>query len=334
MKIKTKPGKQTVRALGMLLIIGILFALTAFSVNAKETLIPGGECIGVEIETPGVLVIGISKVLYARPAEKAGIFPGDLIVKANGADVGSAADFVRFVEENGEKPIELTVLREEKTLDVTVTPEKSESGVYRIGVFVRDSAAGIGTVTFTDPESRRFAALGHGVFEPETGLLVPFGSGEIKDICLDGVRKSKSGAPGELKGWLGREVLGTVEKNTKSGVFGTLKEIPDGIAPVGTADFSELHTGKAAIVCTTPKGKAEYEVTVTEVFGDARPCKNFIIEVTDPVLLTETGGIVQGMSGSPVLQDGKLVGALTHVLVKEPSKGYCIYIGNMLKMMK
>lgn len=343
MRRKIKAGRgRFPKALAVISLLGILaVGIMGISVSAgsakadtESVLIPGGDCIGVQIETPGVLVIGLTKVRYEKPAEKAGIFPGDLIVKVNGEDIGGAADFVRFVEENGEKPIRLTVFRVQKTLEMTVTPEKSENGVFRIGIFVRDSAAGIGTITFTNPENHRIAGLGHGVFEPETGLLVPLKSGTLRKICLDGVSRSKAGTPGELKGWLGQEKFGTIDKNTEYGIFGTLAcPITDEIPPVPAADFSDLHEGRATMICTTPKGKAEYEVTITEIFDDSRPCKNFIIEVTDPALLEETGGIVQGMSGSPVLQDGKLVGALTHVLVKEPTKGYGIYIGNMLKQM-
>ena len=205
-------------------------------------------------------------------------------------------------------------------------------------MWVRDSSAGIGTLTYLDPESGIFAGLGHGVCDVDTGTLMPLYSGEAVNVAITGVTKGESGSPGELRGTFSQEApIGTLVKNEATGIYGQMDGIPDilsqGGEPVAVAMRQEVHTGKA-MIRTTISGDTpvEYEISIERVsLSEQNPTRNMVIRITDPRLLSATGGIVQGMSGSPILQNGKLVGAVTHVLVNDPTRGYGILIENMLE---
>ena len=219
--------------------------------------------------------------------------------------------------------------KEKKTI---LIPATSADESYRLGIEVKDTAAGIGTITYIDPQTGAFGGLGHGICAPNTGEIYPMKNGTVTEVILGGVQKGASGKPGELRGVLSHREIGTLSKNTDCGVFGTLsldnRTLPSSI-PVGTRE--ELTTGPAEILSSLKNGSpARYQIRITEIDRSATDSKSFRIEVTDPTLIALTGGIVRGMSGSPIIQNGKLVGAVTHVLVANPTEGYGIFIENML----
>ena len=226
--------------------------------------------------------------------------------------------------------VEITLLRGSRREKVTICPEK-KGAEGRLGVYLRQGIAGVGTITFFDPDTGRFGTLGHGVSDPGGGLLTTK-SGILCPASVASVKKGKDGDPGQLRGNAQPEtVLGTIEKNTPQGVFGTMRQPMSG-EPLPVADFEEIRLGKATIRSTVSGNTVrEYSVEILKIYPEDRSdCRNFLLKVTDPDLLAATGGIVQGMSGSPIIQDGKLIGAVTHVLVNDPTRGYVIFIENML----
>ncbi len=297
-----------------------------------------GQPFGIKLYTEGVLVIELGSVETAdgkcSPAKSAGLRTGDYIRTANGAPINCNEDLSAIVADSGGKPIRLEILRGGKKQYRTVTPAFSqEKSAYCIGLWVRDSTAGIGTLTFYSPSGKTVCGLGHGICDDDTGTLMTVDSGEMVTAKIVGVRKGKNGEPGELKGNLGNETLASITANSDSGIFGT----PEGNIPLSTltevALKQEVRNGKAQILCTvdgdTPK---LYRCTVKKRSADYRSAtRNMTVTVTDPELLKKTGGIVQGMSGSPLIQNGKLIGAITHVLVDDPTTGYAIFAENMLE---
>ncbi len=304
-------------------------------------LIPGGEVFGLKVSFSGVMVTGISEIMTndggkCCPAASAGLRCGDIILSINGTPCKTVASFTESIGASGGKPLALSVKRGEEALTVHLTPVFSQSeGGYRAGIWVKDSAAGIGTVTFIDPETGAFGGLGHGIYEAESGRLLPVFRGTVTAVDLTGVQAGKAGAPGELRGHLEEEKLGSLLSNTDCGVFGVLAE--KGAAsreaiPIGLSNTVKV--GAATILCSLEDGKREsYAIEITEIRRGDNLTKSFCIKVTDPRLLAVTGGIVQGMSGSPIIQNGKLIGAVTHVLINNPQSGYGIFIENMLRTM-
>ena len=302
---------------------GLLLLLLCFSVSAQRV-IPGGNTIGLTVQTDGVAVVEFS----GTAPKRAGLKQGDIITKINGKPVADTAQLGAAVEASRGAPLTLGILRagEEKT--VTLSPVETAEG-WRLGLYVRDSVSGIGTVTYYDPESGAFGALGHGVNDGG-GTLLPLRGGSVLPSEVAAVSKGEAGAPGALQGALcGRGQCGTILKNTPQGIFGTLE--PTGGEAVETAKNREIHPG-AATVRANVRGRQveEFTVEITAVYPNDEGGRNLLLKVTDPTLLSLTGGIVQGMSGSPIMQDGKLVGAVTHVLIDDPTEGYGIFIDNML----
>ena len=304
--------KTILTALWSLMIISCLSA-PAF---AQELLV-GGQVVGIQISTRGVLVAGLSEVEttdgVCTPAKSAGVRQGDLIIKADGKPVSKAADVISAVEAAAGQPVKLCLERESRTLELTVRPACSAEGQWLLGMWLRDGISGIGTITFQDPES---------------GTKLPVSQGSICDAQILSVNPGASGAPGELNGCadLGK-VLGSIERNTDCGIFG------EGYGSLGSRklESGQMTTGPATIVSTiNGHYTGEYAVEVNRVYRDSSG-QHAMISITDPELLEKTGGIVQGMSGSPLIQNGKLVGAVTHVFVSDPSKGYAVGIEDMLK---
>lgn len=289
--------------------------------------IPGGYIFGVKIKQCGVSITEIRDT-----AEKMPLSVGDVILAVNGESVSGAADVSEKIRQ-ATGDLVLRIRRGEEEMDVTVTPSGAP-GDAKLGILVRDGTAGIGTVTFIDPETGMFGGLGHGICDPDTGDLIEMAEGTVTDVILGGVRRGESGKPGELHGVLKRDNIGKLLGNSECGVFGVLdhKETSAEAIPIGRCD--EVHEGKATILSTV-KGDtpAAYEIEIHEIGKNVGNTKSFRITVTDPTLLAMTGGIVRGMSGSPILQDGKLVGAVTHVMVGDPTEGYGIFIENMLAAM-
>ena len=332
--------KNTRKARTAALLAGLLLALPAFSGGAQAAdweavseLVPSGRAVGVKLFADGVLVVDLSD--GASPARTCGLKEGDVILTCNGVDIQSTEHLQELLAQNKEDRATLEIQRGNRQLALTATPEKNDDGTYRLGAYVRDSMAGIGTMTFYDPQSGVFGALGHGVTDVDTGKLMPLDEGSTMDASVKAVRRGESGAPGELRGEfnLTRD-SGTLYANTDCGIFGRANAenftAPDASAlPLARRD--EVKTGRATILSNVSGTEVkEYEIEIEKVFSASADTRNLLLRVTDEELLEKTGGIVQGMSGSPILQNGKLVGAVTHVLVNDATRGYGIFIENML----
>ena len=322
--------KQGLRVLLTLSMAAALLT-TGAAAALPETLVPVGSTVGIRLDADGLLVVGFDTTGNSA-AEEAGVKKGDIIKTVNGLNADDSAAFRQQLAQCGGRPLELTLERDGATQTVEVTPDATDDG-YRLGVYLRDSMAGIGTVTYYDPATGSYGALGHGVNELETMVLLPLEDGEILPSSVAEVRKGISGTPGILKGAFNTSAtLGTVSANTDHGIFGTADAPLSGGQALPVAKSSEVHTGKATFLCNVRNTSVEeYEIEITKLFGeDDGSGRNMLLTVSHPRLLQTTGGIVQGMSGSPILQDGKLVGAVTHVLVNDPTRGYGILMENML----
>lgn len=292
-----------------------------------------GQPIGVKLFSDGVLVIGFSD--GESPAKDCGLKKGDIITALDGTALDSIEALRACLNAGGGSDAALTVKRGSRTLTLEASPQQDVGGEYRLGAWVRDSMAGIGTMTFYDPESGIFGALGHGVTDADTGKLLPLDHGSIMDASVKAVKRGERAAPGELKGDfdLTRD-SGTLFANTESGIFGKLsaedaEKLRTQALPI--AGKSERKTGKAQILATVEgKETRAYDIEIEKIYSSSGSTRNFLLHVTDKALLAQTGGIVPGMSGSVVLKDGKIVGAVTHVLLDDPTRGYGIFIENML----
>lgn len=308
--------------------------------------IPGGQTIGVKIRSAGILVVGHHLVKVAEdkkisPGEQSNVQLGDLITEMNGEPVKDVKKVAPIVEKAGKskKPLQLTVQRNGKTLQIELHPAYDiEDKSYRLGLYIRDSAAGVGTLTFYAPDQGVYGALGHVITDMDTHTPVVVGEGEIVHSTVTSISKSENGNPGEKRAHFLKEdkVLGTIEKNTPFGIFGQMNKLPEyGIMnealPVAFAE--EIKEGPAEILTVVEGNKVErYKIEITHVAQqDAPATKGMIIKIVDPRLIEKTGGIVQGMSGSPIVQNGKLVGAVTHVFVNDPTSGYGCFIEWMLQ---
>ncbi len=293
----------------------------------------GGNVFGLRVFADGVIVTGVGSLASgAAPAKKAGIKQGDIIRKINGTAVTSNHDISQLIERSSGAHLAVELLRDGKTKNVTVEPAKDTAdGKYKLGMWVRDSSAGVGTVTFVDNETGIIAGLGHAICDTDTGKIMPLRTGDILNVNIRGCVKGTSGTPGELCGVFGSKTLGELQVNGTSGVYGVVAEKDAHAKKIPVALSSEVKTGKAQIVSTVSDGKAEYfDIEITAVHRGEGAEKNMIIKVTDDDLIRKTGGIVQGMSGSPIVQNGMLVGAVTHVFVNDPQQGYAIFAETML----
>ena len=337
-KLRKKSAKSLL-ALVIFAGLALNFAGPASAANEGQVYL-GGVPFGVRFSSGSLTVSGLCQVDAEDgdvcPASEAGLKENDTIVKINGELADSALQVTRAVEESGGKAINLVCVRDGKEFTVSVTPRKSESsGKYRIGLWIKDSSAGIGTVTYVIPSTGGFGGLGHGICDGQSGELINIDRGIVCDVEICGVDKGMPGDPGELHGSFGSVRTGVVTGNTENGVFGIFTDITN-LRNSGTliemAERSQISSGEAKIICTLDsEGPKEYsaEITCPEDAG----AKSFSITVTDERLIEKTGGIVQGMSGSPVIQNGRLVGAVTHVLVGDAREGYGIYIDSMTEAM-
>jgi stage IV sporulation protein B len=298
-------------------VLALTLALGPAALAAE--LLPGGMTVGLSLKTKGVLVSRLCEVETASgpvsPARDAGLRPGDCILRVEGEDVTDGADLVRRLSELDGGAVALTISRGGEETVVSVTPACGTDGAWQLGLLLRDGAAGIGTVTYVDPASGQYGALGHGVNDVDSGALLPGGDGTVSPSVIVDVVPGAPGAPGELCGVFDpAEAVGDIDRNTPFGIFGDLERYDAAAGTVETAGAQEVHTGKATILSNISGDKVEeYAVELTRVNCGARDGRCFVIKVTDPRLLEVTGGILCGMSGSPILQDGKLVGAVTHV---------------------
>ena len=305
-----------------------LLILQPVSVRAQQVLLPVGQIVGLHIKDDSVTVAAFDETLGAS-AQQAGLEIGDQLLTIEGQPVRDAQDIQEVLQENPQT-VELTVSRGSKQKVVKLQPQMSSSGP-KLGIYLRQGISGIGTVTWYDPSSGKFGTLGHGVSSRQ-GMLCSLREGEIYRAEISSVIPGKSGHPGLLKGTSSEDgKIGFLYRNSPQGVFGETEEEWKGqVLPV--AAFEEVHTGEAWIRSTvSDQGPQDYSVEILKIYPKERAdCRNFLLKVTDSRLLSQTGGIVQGMSGSPIIQDGRLVGAVTHVMVSDPTTGYGIFIGNML----
>lgn len=315
---------------------------TATAADTQKLLLsPGGMAFGVKFHTDGVLVVGFCDIQTENgkinPAYEAGVRIKDVITAVNGVPLAGGERLTQLIEESGGAPVVLTCRRDGRELSFTLTPAFCPAeNRYKTGIWVRDSGAGIGTVTFIMPESGAFAGLGHGICDGETGELIPMQRGFVTGVTVSGLERGVAGDPGELKGYFSSGKCGTLIGNTENGVYGVLTQLPcespEPAMPIATR--SEVRAGAAYIWCTLDTGSPHrYSVELSDIDVGSRTNKCFTVTVTDPALLERTGGIIQGMSGSPIIQGGRLVGAVTHVLINDPTRGYGIFVENMLDSM-
>lgn len=322
--------KKMIRYVSVMLIAVLLTPV--FSVSAadeRRTVRLGGVPFGLTMYTGGVIVVNVREE-DDSPAYAAGIRENDLILSADGEEVSSNEELKEIVSESGGEDIELSVIRGKSPISVTITPEQDEDGDYSVGMWVRDSTAGLGTVTYFDESTHSFGALGHGICDRDTGMLMPLGSGQVVKAEIESISKAKKGIAGGLNGIMTDDEIGELTVNSAFGVYGRYTATPEG-EEYPCAYDSEIRTGKATVYTTLDdSGIGEYEVEIENLNLNDKSGQNMVLRVTDEELLEKTGGIIQGMSGSPIVQDGRLIGAVTHVFVNSPEKGYAITIGNML----
>lgn len=305
--------------------------------DTSRQVIPLGSAFGIKLFTDGVIVASLSDIYTEEgvccPAAEAGILPGDYLLQADGQDIPDNGALARYIGSSQGEAISFQVRREDQVFSVEVTPVYGE-GSFKTGMWVRDSAAGIGTLTFYDPTTGVFAGLGHGICDMDTNGVMALRSGEPAPITLSGIVKGQADNPGQLRGYFSsEESLGTLLANRETGVYGTLHQAPAGEA-VETLTREEVATGPVQLLVSLDEtGPQLYEAEIQEIINRDKTTKNLVVQVTDPRLLERTGGIVQGMSGAPILQNGKLAGAVTHVFTEDPTLGYGIFISNMLEGM-
>ena len=319
---------------GLLCAASLLGRPAQAAVLEADRLVPVGHTIGIKLFAEGVVVIGLAEVETGSgvlsPGAECGLQVGDVIEAANGKEVESSEQFAALLQCGGR--VDLDVSRNGRELTLAAQPVLGTDGTWRLGAWIRDSMAGIGTVTFYDPATGSFGALGHGITDTDTGLLMPLGDGSVMHASVKAVKRGSAGEPGELKGSFDlAHDLGGLYANTEQGVFGTMEScgFTEGSAlPVAKA--GEVRTGPAAILSNVSGDRVEsYSIEIVRVL-DSAGVQNLLVQVTDPALIEQTGGIVQGMSGSPIIQDGKIVGAVTHVFIQDSTRGYGIFVEDMM----
>lgn len=336
--------------IGLLLTIIIIGQFTmktedtaSVDVVSERVLVPGGHSVGVRMDVKGVLIVGLEEIQTAdgktvNPGIGAGLQIGDMILEINGTKVYKA-DEVQSLVNKIQGDVQLKVKRKNQTLDISLTPVVSkEDDLYKLGVWVKDKTAGIGTLTYYDPVNQSFGALGHPIVDPETGSILSVDKGQLLQAQVQSIQEGTSGTPGEIRGvfYEADSPLGGLEKNTSYGVFGNAYHPIENTLytkPLVVARQDQIEKGPAYILTTLDDNKLErFEIEIEKIDHQSKPAdKGLVIKVTDPRLLEKSGGIVQGMSGSPIIQNDRIVGAVTHVFVNNPQKGYGIFIEWMLE---
>ena len=311
---------------------------TKVHVGNRRYVCLGGEVFGLKIYSSGVLVVSTEDIITENgaenPGKKAGIKSGDIIKEINGTEINSNREISQICKNSNGKELIFTIERNSEKLTLKLNTVKEESsGNYKAGLWVRDSTAGIGTMTFFDRETGVFASLGHAVCDGDTGIVLPLSEGMAVGAKILGCTKGTKTEAGELSGAFTANTIGKLYSNNICGVYGMLNktDVSDELIPVATA--MEVRTGKAQILCSVDEnGKKYYDVEITKILDSRSDEKNMTVKITDEELLKITGGIVQGMSGTPLIQNGMLAGAITHVFVGNPTEGYAIFAENMLNV--
>lgn len=316
------------------------------NVLPKTTVIPVGNIAGVKLYTNGVLVVGMSEIegrdnKKYKPYESSGIKEGDTIIKIDEHEIESTNDLVQTINMSNGKEVKVKYLHDEEARECSMTPIETSSKEYKLGLWVRDSAAGVGTVTFYEPSTRIFGALGHGITDIDTNELINISSGEFITTRILNITKGESGLPGKIQGTIeNQKNIGFISKNSKFGIYGKVDNLAslnlDTSKEMEVALRDEINNGKATILCSLDNDKPkEYEIEIKKIYKENNyDNKSMKIKVTDDRLIEKTGGIIQGMSGAPIIQNGKFIGAVTHVLVNEPQEGYAVFGDMMLKQSK
>ena len=320
-----------------------LFKVKDLSVNVipKTSVVPVGKAIGMKLYTDGVLVVGMSEIEGKRPYENTGIQEGDRIIQINENTIGNTTELMQEVNASKGNKINVKYVHEEETVTVSMQPVKSGEEGYKLGLWVRDAAAGVGTLTFYEPETKMFATLGHGILDVDTSELIKIANGELVTTNILNIQKGEKGKPGEIRGTIeSGYTLGRITKNTAFGVYGML-DAPSYISisakdAIEVASREEIKAGPAEIICELENGKIQhFAIEIQKIFvSNNEDNKSMLLRITDKELLEKTGGIIQGMSGAPIVQDGKFIGAVTHVLVNDPTAGYGVFADIMLKQMR
>lgn len=305
-----------------------------------------GDIVGLKLYTNGVLVVGMSEISGVdnhkyKPYEETGIEEGDMIVEVNEQTVTCTSDLLKSIKEAEGREVSISYVRDGNIEETSIKPVKAQDNTYKIGLWVRDTAAGVGTVSFYEPSTGLFAALGHGILDVDTEELLDISTGDFVTTNIVSITKGEKGNPGKIQGSIENQTtIGQVYKNTEFGVYGSLKNLSglniNSQNTMKVALRDEIKTGKASIISTLENNKKEeYEVEIQKIDkNNNSDNKSMLIKVTDQRLIDKTGGIIQGMSGSPIIQDGKLIGVLTHVLVSDPTMGYGVFADMMIKQMR
>ena len=351
LEVSANSGEKTIHKIGnetlsVNLFNTIFLKNVDVSVLPKTTVIPVGSVAGVKLYTNGVLVVGMSEIegedrkIY-KPYENTGIEEGDTIVKINDNLINSTDELIEKVNMSKGEEVEIEYIHDEETKECSIMPIKTSEEEYKLGLWVRDSAAGVGTVTFYEPATQHFGALGHGITDIDTGDLLNIASGEFVTAKVLNIKKGEDGNPGKIQGTVeDQKTIGEITKNTEFGIYGKIEDLSslniDTSKEMEVAMREEIQTGKATILCSLDNQTVkEYEIEITKIYRDNNyNNKSMEIKVTDEELIERTGGIIQGMSGSPIIQNGKFVGAVTHVLVNSSTEGYAIFGDLMLKQSK
>ena len=312
--------------------------------SGNRTVLLGGMPVGIYMETDGVMVLSTESLEGVDGEEHepaAGIVrTGDYITAVNEKEISGKSELLEAVDDLDSGSVVLTLRRSGETMDVRIRPVECAPDDYKLGIWVRDNVQGLGTVTFLTEQSR-FGALGHGIHDTDTNVLMTISDGTLYKTSIQDVIKSADGSPGTMEGIIvynNYNVLGTIDKNTEAGIYGTVDRIDELFEeqiPIETATAGEIVTGDALMRCFVDNEVKDYKIQVTDIDTSGSEInKGLVIQVTDPELLEKTGGIIQGMSGSPIIQNGKLIGAVTHVFVQDSTKGYGIFIENMLNQVE
>jgi stage IV sporulation protein B len=314
-----------------LIIILTSFIMPISILAYSEYIIAGGENIGIEINSKGIMVVGLYEINGKYTAKDAGIKVGDIITTINNQEVTSIEKMTEIIK-NAKDKIEIDYIRDNKQNHTTLELTKDENDTYKTGLYVKDQIKGIGTLTYIDPKTKLFGALGHEIIEKSTGKILDAKDGHIYDSKVTNIEKSTNGNPGEKNAVFKENTIGKINENTNKGIFGTYESDINNNKLYKVAQPEEIKTGEATILTVLNNEEIkEYKINIIKISNTKDKTKNMLFEINDKELLEKTGGIIQGMSGSPIIQNNLIIGAVTHVVVDSPTKGYGIFITNMLE---
>lgn len=336
--IVDKTGKMTLN-----LSLFNLFPVKDVTVNVipKTSVIPLGKAIGMKMYTEGVLVVGMSEIEGKKPYENSGIETGDKIIEINNREINNTDELIACVNSSKGEAVEIKYISDTEEKVANIEPVKTANNEYKLGLWVRDAAAGVGTLTFYEPSTGNFGALGHGINDVDTYELIDIANGELVTTNIVDIVKGQDGTPGEIRGTIDNGItVGAIAKNTSFGVYGEISNINrlniNNSKAMEVANRNEIKTGKAEIICELENGITKtYEIEIQKIFLENNENnKSMLIKITDEELIEKTGGIIQGMSGAPIIQNGKFIGAVTHVLVNDCKMGYAVFGDLMIKQMR